>query len=58
MRAILLSFCLLAVAACVSPAAAPVTTPGVTSAPAQEAGGYTVVITPPTAKTTAAAPAL
>ena len=50
MRAILLTFCLFAVAACVAPAAAPVTTPGTTANPPQEAGdGYTVVITPPTA---------
>ena len=49
MRAILLTLCLFAVAACVAPAAAPVTTPEASSAPSQEAGSYTVVITPPTA---------
>ena len=61
MRAILLTFCLFAVAACVAPATAPVTTPEASSAPSQEAGGYTVVITPPTApaaKTAATAPAM
>jgi hypothetical protein len=63
MRAILLTFCLFAVAACVAPAAAPVTTPEASSTPSGEAGGYTVVITPPTptalpAKTAASAPAM
>ena len=61
MRAILLTLCLFAIAACVAPAAAPVTMPEASSAPSQEAGGYTVVITPPTApttKTAASAPAM
>jgi hypothetical protein len=61
MRAILLTLCLLAVAACEAPAAGPVITPGVSSTPSQQAGSSTVVITPPTAataKTTASAPAM
>ena len=58
MRALLLAFCLFAVAACVEPPAAPATAPEASSAPPQDAGGYTVVITPPTAATakTAAQP--
>jgi hypothetical protein len=53
--------CLFAVAACVEPAAAPATAPAAASAPAQDAGGYTVVITPPTAakaKSTASTPVM
>jgi hypothetical protein len=61
MRTILLISCLFAVAACVEPAAAPATAPAAASAPAQDAGGYTVVITPPTAakaKSTASTPVM
>jgi hypothetical protein len=64
MRAILSIFFLFAVAACAEPTAAPAvptTGPAAASAPAQDAGGYTVVITPPTAataKSTASAPVM
>jgi hypothetical protein len=61
MRALLLACCLFGVAACVEQPATPATAPEVSSAPPQDAGGFTVVITPPTAakaKTTASAPVM
>ena len=55
-----IGICLFGVAACVEPPAAPDTAPGFVR-PATDAGGYTVVITPPTAvkaKTAASAPVM
>jgi len=51
MRALLLTLCLFAVAACVDPAVTPAAS-SASSGPTQDAGGYTVVITPPTTTAT------
>jgi len=46
-----LTLCLFAVAACVDPAVTPAAS-SASSGPTQDAGGYTVVITPPTTTAT------